>query len=93
MNACRELRPDLKIRFCDSAHDVAAEADALVLVTEWREFRELDLSALARAMSRAVLVDGRNLFSPDAARAAGFDYTGIGRPRPRATLQAVEPSA
>ena len=93
MTACREQRPDLKIRFCDSAHDVAVEADALVLVTEWREFRELDLSALARAMSRAVLVDGRNLFSPDAARAAGFDYTGIGRPRPRATLQAGEPSA
>jgi UDPglucose 6-dehydrogenase len=64
MNACREQRPDLRIRFCESALDVAAEADALVLVTEWREFRDLDLPALARAMARPILVDGRNLFSP-----------------------------
>jgi UDPglucose 6-dehydrogenase len=86
MAACREQRPDLKIRFCESAQDVATEADALVLVTEWREFRDLDLPAMARAMTRPVMVDGRNLFHPDAARAAGFDYTGIGRPRPRATV-------
>jgi len=48
-------------------------------VTEWREFRDLDLATLARAMATAVLVDGRNLFNPETARAAGFDYTGIGR--------------
>ena len=92
MTACREQRPDLRIRFCETAQDVAAESDALVLVTEWREFRELDLPALARSMARPILVDGRNLFSPDAARAAGFDYTGIGRTRARAVAKAVEPS-
>jgi UDPglucose 6-dehydrogenase len=92
MNACREQRPELKIRFCQSAQEVAAEADALVLVTEWREFRTLDLAALARVMPRPVLVDGRNLFSPEAAAAAGFDYTGIGRPRPHAAGQAAEPT-
>jgi UDPglucose 6-dehydrogenase len=92
MSACREQRPDLKIRFCESARDVAAEADALVLVTEWREFRDLDLADLARVMTRPVLVDGRNLFSPAAAAAAGFDYTGIGRPGPRTAGQAAEPS-
>ena len=91
MGVCREQRPDLKIRFCESAADLAADADALVLVTEWQEFRQLDLAALARTMARAILVDGRNLFSPDAARAAGFDYTGIGRPRQRAG-HAAEPS-
>ena len=93
MAACRELRPDLRIRFCESALDVATDADALVLVTEWKEFRDLDLSALSQAMARPILVDGRNLFSPDAARAAGFDYTGIGRPQPRATRSVVERSA
>jgi UDPglucose 6-dehydrogenase len=93
MDACREQRSDLRIRFCDSAHEVAAESDALVLVTEWREFRDLDLAQLARAMARPVLVDGRNLFSPDEARAAGFDYTGIGRPHPRHAGHALEPSA
>jgi UDPglucose 6-dehydrogenase len=92
MSACREQRPDLKIRYCESARDVAAEADALVLVTEWREFRDLDLAELARSMTRPVLVDGRNLFSPAAAAAAGFDYTGIGRPGPSTAGQAAEPS-
>ena len=89
MPACREQRKDLKIRFCESALETATESDALVLVTEWQQFRELDLRALARSMSQAILVDGRNLFSPDAARAAGFDYTGIGRPRQRAVAEST----
>ena len=79
MNACREQRPDLKIRYCESPLDLAAEADALVVVTEWKQFLELDLTELVRVMANPVLVDGRNLFSPEAAIAAGFDYTGIGR--------------
>jgi UDPglucose 6-dehydrogenase len=56
------------------------------VVTEWREFRELDLSALAGVMASAILVDGRNVFRPEAAMAAGFQYSGIGRP---VTAQAV----
>jgi UDPglucose 6-dehydrogenase len=85
MKACRELHPELKIRYCDSAQEVAEEADALVLVTEWDEFRNLPLGELAAVMAKAVLVDGRNVFQPEAAIEAGFDYTGIGRsPRPRA---------
>jgi UDPglucose 6-dehydrogenase len=79
MAACRKQHPDLKIRYCDSPEELAAGADALVVVTEWRQFRELDLAALARSMSTPVLVDGRNLFRPDDALAAGFDYAGIGR--------------
>jgi UDPglucose 6-dehydrogenase len=84
MNACREQRPDLKIRYCESVREVAEESDALVVVTEWEEFRRLDLAGLARAMSTAILVDGRNLFAPEAPIAAGFDYSGIGR-SPRAS--------
>lgn len=91
MPACRAQRPDLKIRCCESALDLATEADALVLVTEWREFRDLDLAALARVMVRPILVDGRNLFSPEAARTAGFDYTCIGRPPARAARKTAEP--
>jgi UDPglucose 6-dehydrogenase len=84
MNACREQHPDLKIRYCDSAEELALESDALVVVTEWTRFLDLDLPALARSMSSAILVDGRNLFHPETAIAAGFDYCGIGRsPRPR----------
>ncbi len=90
MPACKQHRPDLKIRFCESANDVATDADALVLVTEWREFADLPLQELAHVMCRQILVDGRNLFSPEAARTAGFDYTGIGRSRPRAVSHAVD---
>jgi UDPglucose 6-dehydrogenase len=79
MPACRKQHPDVKIRYCDSVEELATGADALVLVTEWQEFRHLDLVKLARSMSTPVLVDGRNLFPPEAALAAGFDYTGIGR--------------
>jgi UDPglucose 6-dehydrogenase len=85
MQVCREQRPDLKIRYCDSAEDLAAGCDALVVVTEWQQFRSLDLARLAQTMAMPVLVDGRNLFTPEEAAAAGMDYTGIGRcPRPRA---------
>lgn len=85
VDACRAQRPDLKIRLCESALEVATEADALVLVTEWRQFRELDLVGLRRVMATPILVDGRNLYSSELAVAAGFDYCGVGRPvRPRA---------
>jgi UDPglucose 6-dehydrogenase len=77
--ACREQRPDLKIRLCDSAMDAVSEADALVLVTEWGQFHDLDLPEMARTMTSAIMVDGRNFFMPETAIAAGFDYTGIGR--------------
>jgi UDPglucose 6-dehydrogenase len=86
MQACQAQQPDLKIRYCESAQDVAQDADALVLVTEWREFRNLDLKALAASMATPVLVDGRNVFLPGDAVAAGMDYVGIGRsPRFRGT--------
>jgi UDPglucose 6-dehydrogenase len=80
VDACRELRPDLKVRLCESAMEAATGADALVVVTEWRQFRELDLASLRKVMACPILVDGRNLFSPEAAIAAGFDYSGVGRP-------------
>jgi UDPglucose 6-dehydrogenase len=81
MPACRESHPALKIQYCGSADDAAQDADALVLVTEWAQFARLDLRVLARRMARAILVDGRNLFDPETARQAGFDYCGIGRPQ------------
>jgi UDPglucose 6-dehydrogenase len=84
MTACKQQRSDLKIRYCESVQEVAREADALVVVTEWSEFRTLDLAALAPVMAKPILVDGRNIFSPEVAIAAGFDYTGVGRnTRPR----------
>jgi UDP-glucose/GDP-mannose dehydrogenase family, UDP binding domain len=76
--------PELKIRYSKSPEAAAQDADALVLITEWPAFAVLDLQDLAQRMSRAILIDGRNLFDPESARQAGFDYSGIGRPQ-RAT--------
>ncbi len=79
MEACKSQYPNLRITYCEDAMSVADKADALVLVTEWPEFRELPLAPLVQRMSHAVMIDGRNLFPPEEARRAGFDYTGIGR--------------
>lgn len=79
MKHCGRQHPELKIQYCDAVTDAAQDADALVLVTEWNEFRELDLAAIAPLMARAVLIDGRNLFDPETARLAGFEYCGVGR--------------
>jgi UDPglucose 6-dehydrogenase len=79
MDACRLHRAEIKIKYCDSALECVRDADALVVVTEWDEFRRLELPTLAAAMNKAILVDGRNIFHPEEAMAAGFDYAGIGR--------------
>jgi UDPglucose 6-dehydrogenase len=91
--ACRAQRPDLKIRLCDSVKELATDCDALVLVTEWKEFHGLDLAALARLMATPILVDGRNLFVPETAIAAGFDYAGIGRNVRTKPVPVPEPSS
>ena len=63
----------------DSALAAAKDADITVVLTEWNEFRALDLAALRRVMRGSVLIDDRNIFVPAEARAAGFTYHGIGR--------------
>jgi UDPglucose 6-dehydrogenase len=83
MTACREQHPDLRICYCDDPLSAAEHADALVLVTEWPEFAGLNLKQLAERMNNPVLIDGRNLFLPEKAREAGFEYAGIGRAVPR----------
>jgi UDPglucose 6-dehydrogenase len=65
-----------------SAEAVAKDADALVIVTEWDEFRAINLDKLAKAMRKRVLVDLRNVYDRDDAERAGFQYRSIGRPGP-----------
>jgi UDPglucose 6-dehydrogenase len=67
------------VDFADSALEAVEGADALVLVTEWAEFAELDLAAVAARMEGNLVVDGRNFLDPGAARAAGLTYEGVGR--------------
>lgn len=67
------------VELCADPYAAAAGADAVVLVTEWVEFRRLDLPRLRDQMQTPVFVDGRNLFEPEAMRSLGFVYAGIGR--------------
>jgi UDPglucose 6-dehydrogenase len=73
----RKLMPG--VRFADSALSAVQGADACVLVTEWKEFAELDWDEVAGAMAGELVVDGRNFVDRDAVRAAGLSYEGIGR--------------
>ena len=68
-----------RIRFCDTSIDAVVQADALVIVTEWKAFRSPDFVQLKSLLKTPVVFDGRNLFEPEAMLQAGFDYHGIGR--------------
>jgi len=67
--------------FCDNAYDALEGADALVVVTEWKQFRSPDFVRLREMLSDAVVFDGRNLYDPQEIEAAGLAYYGIGRGR------------
>jgi len=65
--------------YCEDEYDAAEGAEALVIATEWNQFRALDIERLKRGMSRHLIVDLRNIFDPEKAQNAGFEYYGIGR--------------
>jgi UDPglucose 6-dehydrogenase len=79
MQQARPLLPP-DVTYCTDAFDAVQGADALVLVTEWNEFRALSPTRLRAAMRGCILVDLRNVYDPVAMRQAGFDYHCIGRP-------------
>jgi len=65
--------------FCQNAYEVAEGADALVIVTEWNEFKSLDMRQIKHAMHHPVLIDGRNIYEASEMKRLGFTYRGIGR--------------
>jgi UDPglucose 6-dehydrogenase len=75
-----EFSEHAAINFVDDPYQVAVHADALLVLTDWEEFAALDLKRLRARMKQPVLVDGRNIFSPDQMDKAGFIYYSIGRP-------------
>ncbi|MGA2222328.1 MAG: UDP-glucose/GDP-mannose dehydrogenase family protein [Verrucomicrobiia bacterium] len=77
MDKAREVLSD--VEFCDSAHAAASGADALILCTEWDEFRKLDLEKLRSVMAQPIVLDGRNVFDPKKMAALGFVYKSVGR--------------
>jgi UDPglucose 6-dehydrogenase len=73
----RSLLPDVDYR--SDAYSTAEETDALVLLTEWNEFRNLELSRIKALMRRPLFLDLRNVYEPDRVKAQGFEYYGVGR--------------
>ena len=75
-NAARELDGAV---FCEDPYDTAKGCDALLFVTEWNQFRKLDLALLKERLRQPVIVDMRNICEPAEMRRLGFRYTGVGR--------------
>jgi UDPglucose 6-dehydrogenase len=92
-NARALLGDAAAVRWCRSAQEAVQGADVLAVVTEWLEFRSPDFAALAQQLKARALFDGRNLYAPDAVRAAGLDYFGIGRGSPAPTAPPLATSA
>ena len=67
------------VEWCENAYDTMKDADAVAIVTEWNEFRALDLERVKSLLKTPILVDLRNIYNPDEMAAAGFHYTSIGR--------------
>jgi UDPglucose 6-dehydrogenase len=78
MDNARAMLP-AEIEYCEDSYDAAAGADALVIVTEWNQFRSLDLERIKSVLAGNVVVDLRNVCSPDRMAEFGFDYHGVGR--------------
>jgi len=75
-NAKKVLRD---VRFFDDPYETARDCDALILVTEWDEFRNLDMAAVKSLLAKPIVVDGRNIYDPLEMKKIGFVYLGIGR--------------
>ncbi|MCK4908691.1 MAG: UDP-glucose/GDP-mannose dehydrogenase family protein [Planctomycetes bacterium] len=78
MPGSRNVLPK-KIRFAKNINDAARGSDALVIATDWPQFKKINLPRLKKIMARPVIIDGRNIFSPARMRRSGFTYVSIGR--------------
>jgi UDPglucose 6-dehydrogenase len=77
MANAKALLPE--VEYVDGVYEAAAGADAVLLLTQWNEFKQVDLGRVARGMRRPILIDGRNLYDPAEARRHGLVYAGVGR--------------
>ncbi|KLN59525.1 UDP-glucose 6-dehydrogenase [Kiloniella spongiae] len=78
MAEAEELLTD--VSYGQNAYEIMSDADALVIITEWNEFRRLDLDRVKGLLKSPVMVDLRNIYNPDEMKEAGFDYLCVGRP-------------
>jgi UDPglucose 6-dehydrogenase len=81
MNRAKEvLVPSGKLRYVSDAYEAAQNADAVLILTDWKEFAELDLDRLNDAVQFPIVIDGRNLYNPQTMVEHGFTYVSMGRP-------------
>lgn len=78
--AQQALPPSEHLRYATDLYEAAEHADALLILTEWKEFAEIDLSRLNQALKFPIVIDGRNLYTPDRMAENGFTYVSVGRP-------------
>ena len=74
----KELK-NKRVKFCNDAYTAAKGSDCLVIITEWNEFKKLNLKKVKRLLRRPIIIDGRNIYDPKKMKKVGFKYTGIGR--------------
>jgi UDPglucose 6-dehydrogenase len=80
MEASRRIYPhENRLSYAESQSTALRDADALIIVTEWKEFRSPDFEAIKNALKAPVIFDGRNLYDPKLVRGMGFEYVAIGR--------------
>jgi UDPglucose 6-dehydrogenase len=68
------------VELCPDAYEAARGAEALVVCTDWNEFKQLDLERLRALLVQPIIVDGRNIYQPERMRELGFTYLSVGRP-------------
>ncbi len=84
MGQVQKYHPNLPIRYAADAYDALTDADALVVVTEWGEFRNPDFDRIKQTLKSKTVFDGRNVYELDVMKKHGFDYISIGRPTVKA---------
>ncbi len=79
MEAAQQVLKGLEVTYCKTSYEVAEGCDALVIVTEWNEFKSLNMYRIHGSMRRPVVIDGRNIYEPAEMQRLGFIYRGMGR--------------
>jgi UDPglucose 6-dehydrogenase len=74
------IPPSEQMHYVEDAYAAARDKDALLILTDWQEFAELDLSLLHKGLRYPIILDGRNLYDPSDLEARGFTYVSVGRP-------------
>lgn len=89
-SAQKQLPPSESMLYTDNLYAAAQNADAVLILTDWQEFRAIDLPRLRQIVRFPIVIDGRNLFEPQQMQAAGFTYVSMGRPSVSAEARTVE---